>query len=82
MKEAKTFYYRFDKINAWFVFNAALLITMLYVSIKCYCLLFWWHNGDITPFSIPLYEIVSPEDAAELTEIIAEKVKLTRLPQA
>ena len=29
MKEAKTFYYRFDKINAWFVFNAALLITML-----------------------------------------------------
>lgn len=40
MKEAKTFYYRFDKINAWFVFNAALLITMLYVSIKCYCLLF------------------------------------------
>lgn len=40
MKEAKTFYYHFDKINAWFVFNAALLITMLYVSIKCYCLLF------------------------------------------
>lgn len=40
------------------------------------------HNGDFTPFSIPLYEIVSPEDAAELTEIIAEKVKLTRLPQA
>ena len=164
MKEAKTFYYHFDKINAWFVFNAALLITMLYVSVKCYCLLFWWqtqvlwgvtvfswlvwsykyllpqrlavvddktitidhcrplawkdiknaeekivrcgfrrlriivlhpkkginyrynflqrHNGDFTPFSIPLYEIVSPEDAAELTEIIAEKVKLTRLPQA
>ena len=26
MKEAKTFYYHFDKINAWFVFNAALLI--------------------------------------------------------
>ena len=54
MKEAKTFYYRFDKINAWFVFNAALLITMLYVSIKCYCLLFWWQTQvlwGVTVFS-------------------------------
>lgn len=54
MKEAKTFYYRFDKINAWFVFNTALLITMLYVSIKCYCLLFWWQTQvlwGVTVFS-------------------------------
>lgn len=162
MKEAKTFYYHFDKINAWFVFNMALLITLSYVSFKCYCLLYWWqtqvlwgvlvfswlvwgykylvkhklaviddktitidhcrplawkdieyaeerlvrcglrklkvivlvprdgikyqynflqkHNGEFTPFSIPLYEIVSKEDAAEISALIAKKVKLVKLP--
>lgn len=37
------------------------------------------HNGEFTPFSIPLYPVVSPEDAAEITEIIAGKVDLKKL---
>lgn len=164
MKKEKVFYYHFDKINAWFIFNMALLITLTYASVKCYCLLFWWqtqvlwsvlayswltwgykylmkhqlavindktitidhcrplawkdidraeerivrcgfrklkvivllpreglkyqynflqkHNGAFTPFSIPLYEIVSPEDADELAALIADKVKLVKLPAA
>jgi len=161
MMKAKEFYYTFNKINAWFIFNAALLIMLVYISFKCSCLLFWWqtqvlwgvallswliwgykyllkhrvaliddktitidhcrplawkdikqaeerivrccfrklkvivlvpkegidyqynflqkHNGDFTAFSIPLYEIVSPEDAKAIKEIIARKVKLVEL---
>ena len=161
MKKEKVFYYHFDKINPWFMFNTALLIMLTYVSVKCSCLLFWWqtqvlwgvaifswlvwgykylhkqrlatindktitidhcaplawkdvdhaeermvrccfrklkiivlipkknidykynflqrHNGEFTAFSIPLYEIVSSEDAEEITKIIAKKVKLVKL---
>jgi len=37
------------------------------------------HNGDFTPFSIPLYGIISPEDEEEITKIVARKVGLKRL---
>lgn len=37
------------------------------------------HNGEFTPFSIPLYNIISKEDEEEITAIIAQKVKLRRL---
>ena len=37
------------------------------------------HNADFTPFSIPLYGILTPEDEKELTELVAKKVKLTKL---
>lgn len=160
MAKSKTFYYRFDWVNAWFIFNSSFLITMLYGSFKCPCLLYWpqtqvlwgtclfsiavwawkyllkhrlavfdgkeitidtckplrWkdidyaeekivrccfkkrriiilhpkeglkyeynflqkHNGEFTPFSIPLYEVVTKEDAAEMAALIAKKVKLVR----
>ncbi len=161
MQEPKSFYYHFDKINAWFIFNMSLLIMLFYVSIKCVCLLFWWqtqvlwgvcvfswamwaykyiypqrlalvddksitidhcrpllwkdidyaeerivrccfkklkiialvpkkginyhynflqkHNGEFTPFSIPLYNIVSEADKQELQQIISQKVKYKKL---
>lgn len=31
------------------------------------------HNGDFTPFAIPLYGLLSPEDEKEIAEIVAEK---------
>ncbi len=37
------------------------------------------HNGDFTPFSIPLYGVISKEDEEELIRIIAQKVPLKRL---
>lgn len=37
------------------------------------------HNCDFTPFSLPLYGIMKPEDEKELTEIVAKKVKLKKL---
>lgn len=39
------------------------------------------HNGEFTAFSIPLYGIISKEDAKEITTIIASKVKLARLKE-
>ena len=46
MKKEKVFYYHFDKINPWFMFNAALLIMLTYVSVKCSCLLFLVANAS------------------------------------
>lgn len=37
------------------------------------------HNGEFTPFSIPLYGIMKAEDEAELTEIVAKKTKLKKI---
>ena len=37
------------------------------------------HNGEFTPFSIPLYNIISKKDEEEIIKIISKKVKLTRL---
>ena len=34
MKNEKIFYYKFEPINAWFVFNTALLIVLLYGSFR------------------------------------------------
>ena len=31
------------------------------------------HNGDFTPFAIPMYGLLSPEDEKEIAEIVAEK---------
>ena len=33
------------------------------------------HNGDFTPFSIPLYGILTPQDEQELVEIVHQKIK-------
>lgn len=38
------------------------------------------HNCGFTAFSIPLYGIISDDDAAEISKIIADKVPLTKLP--
>lgn len=160
MKE-KTFYYNFEPLNAWFVFNSVALIILVYGMFNCRCLLccypqmwiicgvllFSWavwfykyvikhkvavitdkditidhcrplkwadiagaeerivrccgkkkiivlqpkkdidyrynflqrHNGEFTPFSIPLYGILTPEDEQEITAIVAKKVKLKKL---
>lgn len=37
------------------------------------------HNGEFTPFSIPLYDVVTKEDAKAMSKIIATKVKLIKL---
>lgn len=37
------------------------------------------HNGDFTPFSIPLYDIVTPQDMEEISRIITSKVPFTKL---
>jgi hypothetical protein len=156
MKNEKIFYYKFEPINAWFVFNTALLIVLLYGSFRCPFLLSWWqtqvlwdgavfsvlawgykyllkhraaviddeavtidhcrplpwadiraaeektvkcglrkyrvivlepkegidyrynflqkHNCRFSPFSIPLYGILSDEDIAEIKRLISEKV--------
>lgn len=161
MKKARTFYYHFEPINAWFILNSVLLITFSYWSFKCPCLLYWWqmqvlwgttifswlawgykyllkhrlaliddksitidhcapllwkdvkhaeerivrcglrqyriivlipkskidypynflqrHNGNFTAFSLPLYNVVTPEEAAEIKQIVAQKVKLKTL---
>lgn len=42
MKETKTFYYHFDPVNGWLILNAVLLIVMIYASIMCPCLAYWW----------------------------------------
>lgn len=34
------------------------------------------HNGDFTPFSIPLYGILTPEDEEKVIKIVKDKVKL------
>lgn len=162
MSETRTFYYRFNRLNAWLILNIALLITLVSGMICWPCLMFWvqtqvlvgvmlfswfawgykylvkhpavivddekitidnceplywkdiknaeqkivrcWfrkykvialnpkdnidykynflqrHNCGFTAFSIPLYGILSKEDAAEITRIIAEKTDLVRLP--
>ena len=36
------------------------------------------HNGNFTPFSIPLYHIVSKQDIDEITRLIAAKVKILK----
>lgn len=37
------------------------------------------HNGEFTPFSVPLYGILSAEDEEKIMNIIARKVGLKRL---
>ena len=37
------------------------------------------HNSDFTPFSLPLYGILTPEDEEELTDLVAKKVKIKKL---
>lgn len=37
------------------------------------------HNGEFTPFSVPLYGILSKEDEEKIVEVIAEKTFLKRL---
>ena len=37
------------------------------------------HNGDFGAFSIPLYKVISREDADKITEIIADKTVFRRI---
>ncbi len=37
------------------------------------------HNGDFTPFSLPLYDAVSQKDAEKMIKLVEEHVKLKRL---
>lgn len=37
------------------------------------------HNGEFTAFSLPLYDVVSKEDAQKLKKIVAKKVKSSGL---
>ncbi len=39
------------------------------------------HNGDFGAFSIPLYKVISSDDAKEISEIIADKTKLKRISE-
>lgn len=39
------------------------------------------HNGEFTPFSLPLYDAVSQKDAKKMTKLVEEHVKLKRLKQ-
>ncbi len=157
----KTFYYRFNPLNAWLIFNCALAITFIWGLFHCPCLLYWmqtqillgvlvfsflawgwkylikhkmavvtdeditidhcaplkwtdikfaeekfarcgWckykiialvpkegidykynflqkHNGEFTAFSIPLYNIITKEDAEEIRKIIENKVTLKKM---
>lgn len=159
--KAKNFYYKFDRLNFWLLFNIAFFNMLAYCCFSCPCLLFWpqtqiligvfifsclawcfkyvkkhrmafidnesitidhckplfWkdvqnaeerivrccfkkrkiivlnikdgtdyqynflqkHNGEFTPFSIPLYGILSKEDEEEITKLIARKVPLKKL---
>ena len=36
------------------------------------------HNGAFTPFSIPLYGILTPEDEKEIISIISQRVKIKK----
>jgi hypothetical protein len=38
------------------------------------------HNGEFTPFSLPLYPVVTKDEAEELCSIISSKVKYKPLP--
>ena len=73
MKKEKVFYYHFDKINPWFMFNAALLIMLTYVSVKCSCLLFWWQTQvlwDVAIFSwlVWSYKYLLPQRLAVIND--------------
>lgn len=163
MKHPKIFYYSFNRVNFWLMFNIAFFITLAYVAITCPCLFYWtqtqvlmgvflfsclawswkyikkhkmavitdesiaidhcqplkWddvkeakekmvrcgffskkvlvletkknikycynflqkHNCGFTPFSIPLYGILSPKDEAEIIKIVAQKVTIKKLPK-
>ena len=37
------------------------------------------HNGEFTPFCLPLYGILTPEDEEKVFRIVAEKVGLKAL---
>ncbi len=39
------------------------------------------HCGNFTAFSLPLYNVVTPDDAAEMIELVNKKVKIKRLPE-
>ena len=47
MSQTKTFYYKFNPVNAWMIFNAVLFIMILHCCIVCPCLLFWWQTQVI-----------------------------------
>lgn len=37
------------------------------------------HNGEFTAFSLPLYDVISVENAKKMKSLIAKKVKLVKL---
>lgn len=39
------------------------------------------HNGPFTPFSLPLYPVITKEEGEELKKIISSKVPYTSLPE-
>ena len=39
------------------------------------------HNCDFTPFSIPLYGLLTPEDEVEICKIVAKKIKIKKMPE-
>lgn len=39
------------------------------------------HNGEFSPFSLPLYPVITKEEASELKKIISSKVKYISLPE-
>ncbi len=47
MSQTKTFYYKFNPVNVWMIFNAVLFIMILHCCIVCPCLLFWWQTQVI-----------------------------------
>ncbi len=58
MKEAKSFYYQFNPINVWLVFNAVMTIIFGYALFKCPCLFYWWQSWvliGVLAFSIAMW---------------------------
>ncbi len=39
------------------------------------------HNGGFTAFSLPLYDVVKPDDAVKMTELVNKKIKIKQLPK-
>lgn len=39
------------------------------------------HNGEFTPFSLPLYPVVTKDEAMEIKELLMKKIKYTTLPE-
>lgn len=42
--KTQEFYYKFNKLNAWFILNVVLFNVLVYWGIVCPCLVFWWQT--------------------------------------